>query len=89
MYWLASPCKSFSFSLSLLFTPHTSDESLAPPPLIQYGPANQTLVVGSTATFMCRSAGNPSPQIEWTKDGITLTTSNPRYLSWSSVNGLI
>ncbi|XP_030833475.1 roundabout homolog 1 isoform X2 [Strongylocentrotus purpuratus] len=55
------------------------DESLAPPPLIQYGPANQTLVVGSTATFMCRSAGNPSPQIEWTKDGIALTTSNPRF----------
>ncbi|XP_063960198.1 roundabout homolog 1-like [Lytechinus pictus] len=55
------------------------DESLAPPPIIQYGPANQTLLIGSTATFRCHSNGNPSPHIDWTKDGLTLSTTNPRF----------
>ncbi|XP_071487948.1 roundabout homolog 2-like [Diadema antillarum] len=55
-----------------------ADESMAPPPILRYGPANQTLVVGSVATFLCRSAGNPTPTIDWTKDGNTISYSSSR-----------
>lgn len=43
-----------------------------PPPIIQIGPTNQTLPKGSVALLSCRAAGNPAPEIKWTKDGASL-----------------
>ncbi|KAG5675348.1 hypothetical protein PVAND_005258 [Polypedilum vanderplanki] len=43
-----------------------------PPPIIKIGPTNQTLPKGSVATLLCRAAGNPTPEIKWSKDGAPL-----------------
>ncbi|CAH1404067.1 unnamed protein product [Nezara viridula] len=40
-----------------------------PPPVIIYGPANQTLPLKSVAVLTCRASGNPEPTIAWYKDG--------------------
>lgn len=45
-----------------------------PPPIIQIGPANQTLPTGSVAMLPCRAIGNPMPRIRWYKDGMPLQT---------------
>lgn len=45
-----------------------------PPPIIQIGPSNQTLPVGSVAILPCRAIGNPTPRIRWYKDGMPLQT---------------
>lgn len=38
------------------------------PPIILQGPANQTLVLGSSVWLPCRVIGNPQPNIQWKKD---------------------
>lgn len=47
-----------------------------PPPIIQIGPANQTLPKGSVATLPCRATGNPSPRIKWFHDGHAVQAGN-------------
>ncbi|XP_017959892.1 protein sax-3 isoform X1 [Drosophila navojoa] len=47
-----------------------------PPPIIQIGPANQTLSKGSVATMPCRATGNPTPRVKWFHDGYAVQTSN-------------
>uniref|UniRef100_A0A8C7Y1M7 Roundabout, axon guidance receptor, homolog 3 (Drosophila) n=1 Tax=Oryzias sinensis TaxID=183150 RepID=A0A8C7Y1M7_9TELE len=39
------------------------------PPIIRQGPANHTLAPGSTAQLHCHIIGNPTPSIQWEKDG--------------------
>nr|XP_003923602.1 roundabout homolog 3 isoform X1 [Saimiri boliviensis boliviensis] len=39
------------------------------PPVILQGPANQTLVLGSSVWLPCRVTGNPQPSVQWKKDG--------------------
>ncbi|KAG5861124.1 Roundabout-like protein 2, partial [Gonioctena quinquepunctata] len=49
-----------------------------PPPIIQIGPANQTLPLHSMVTLHCKASspeGDP-PKIRWLKDGGTLHSSN-------------
>lgn len=46
----------------------TSTEEV-PPPIIELGPANQTLPQKSTASLPCRAVGTPTPKINWHKDG--------------------
>ncbi|XP_055478213.1 roundabout homolog 3 isoform X5 [Psammomys obesus] len=38
------------------------------PPIILQGPANQTLVLGSSVWLPCRVTGNPQPNVQWKKD---------------------
>lgn len=45
-----------------------------PPPIIQIGPANQTLAIGNVAMLACRATGTPTPRIRWYKDGVPLQT---------------
>ncbi|XP_043641431.1 protein sax-3 isoform X2 [Drosophila teissieri] len=47
-----------------------------PPPIIQIGPANQTLPKGSVATLPCRATGNPSPRIKWFHNGHAVQAGN-------------
>uniref|UniRef100_A0A8C9P8M5 Roundabout homolog 3 n=1 Tax=Spermophilus dauricus TaxID=99837 RepID=A0A8C9P8M5_SPEDA len=39
------------------------------PPVILQGPANQTLILGSSVWLPCRVTGNPHPNVRWKKDG--------------------
>nr|XP_040141402.1 roundabout homolog 3 isoform X8 [Ictidomys tridecemlineatus] len=39
------------------------------PPVILQGPANQTLILGSSVWLPCRVTGNPQPNVRWKKDG--------------------
>lgn len=45
-----------------------------PPPIIQIGPTNQTLPMGSVAMLPCRAIGTPVPRVRWYKDGMPLQT---------------
>ncbi|XP_012288743.1 protein sax-3 [Orussus abietinus] len=43
-----------------------------PPPIIELGPANQTLPLKSMASFPCRAVGTPMPRVQWHKDGVLI-----------------
>ncbi|XP_022231889.2 protein sax-3 isoform X1 [Drosophila obscura] len=47
-----------------------------PPPIIQIGPANQTLSKGSVATLPCRATGTPNPRIKWFHNGYAVQPGN-------------
>lgn len=47
-----------------------------PPPIIELGPANQTLPVKSVATLPCRAVGTPTPKVHWHKDGVLIQLGN-------------
>ncbi|XP_014250865.1 roundabout homolog 2-like isoform X2 [Cimex lectularius] len=46
-----------------------------PPPIIEVGPANQTLPLHSLATLPCQAAGDPKPKVKWFKNGGQLASS--------------
>ncbi|KAF6206552.1 hypothetical protein GE061_017786 [Apolygus lucorum] len=46
-----------------------------PPPVISFGPANQTLPLKSVAAMNCRASGVPQPVITWYKDGSPVLSS--------------
>nr|CAI5851624.1 unnamed protein product [Callosobruchus analis] len=46
-----------------------------PPPVIIYGPVNQTLPIGSVALITCKAEGNPAPFISWYKGGVPVSSS--------------
>lgn len=41
-----------------------------PPPIIELGPANQTLPLKSVASLPCRAVGTPTPRVHWHKEGV-------------------
>lgn len=49
-----------------------------PPPVIDLGPANQTLPLETEATFRCVVRGQPPPVINWYKDHSPVLTLHPR-----------
>ncbi|XP_058268612.1 roundabout homolog 2-like isoform X2 [Hemibagrus wyckioides] len=49
-----------------------------PPPIIQHGPTNQTVAVGTLAVLGCRASGEPEPTVTWLKDGESLLAKEPR-----------
>ncbi|XP_053702998.1 roundabout homolog 3 isoform X2 [Synchiropus splendidus] len=48
------------------------------PPIIRQGPANHTLAPGSTAQLHCHIMGNPTPSIQWEKDGQRILANDGR-----------
>lgn len=68
-------------SLTFWFPQVTSVADL-PPPIVQIGPANQTLPLNSIATLPCQASSpeGEQPRIKWQKDGRPLQlASQPRY----------
>ena len=49
--------------------------SSPPPPVIEVGPANQTLPLGSPASLACSATQPPNLPLRWLKDGAPLTLS--------------
>jgi hypothetical protein len=49
-----------------------------PPPIVQIGPANQTLPLQSVAMLPCQAIGTPQPRIKWYKNGSPLISQGPR-----------
>lgn len=52
-----------------------SSQEDRPPPIIHYGPVNQTLPEGTNANLVCRASGTPSPIISWYLDGNPIMSS--------------
>lgn len=50
------------------------------PPIIRQGPANHTLAPGSTIQLHCHIMGNPTPSIQWEKDGRRILANDQRIL---------
>lgn len=50
------------------------------PPIIRQGPANQTLAPGSTIQLHCHIMGNPTPSIQWEKDGQRILGNDDRIM---------
>ncbi|XP_054281738.1 protein sax-3-like [Macrosteles quadrilineatus] len=55
----------------------TSPEHL-PPPVIELGPANQTLPLRTLAVLRCLATGSPPPIITWYKGGVPVTKGHDR-----------
>ncbi|CAI5454605.1 unnamed protein product [Caenorhabditis angaria] len=56
----------------------TGNTPAKPPPTIEYGHQNQTLMVGASALMPCQASGKPSPRILWFRDGSPIDTSDSR-----------
>ncbi len=53
-----------------------ADLTVVPPPTVTVQPANQTVVLGQTASFAAAASGNPTPTVQWqvsTNGGTTFT----------------
>ncbi|CAF98600.1 unnamed protein product [Tetraodon nigroviridis] len=65
-------CQAISVAGSILTKALLAVESTPSdhvPPIIRQGPANHTLAPGSTIQLHCHIMGNPTPSIQWEKDG--------------------
>ncbi|XP_046420338.1 roundabout homolog 2-like [Neodiprion virginianus] len=68
-HYVCSAISQAGASTATVFLEVTSAEE-TPPPIIELGPANQTLQLQSTASLPCRVVGTPTPRIHWHKDGV-------------------
>lgn len=57
----------------------TSELDNRPPPIITYGPQNQTLPLSTVAMMPCAAIGDPPPTVRWLMHGRPVpTTTDPR-----------
>ncbi|XP_044580244.1 protein sax-3-like isoform X1 [Cotesia glomerata] len=67
-HYVCSAISQAGASTATVFLQVTPLEEV-PPPIIELGPANQTLPLKSTAYLPCRAVGTPTPRVHWHKDG--------------------
>ena len=55
--------------------------NIFPPPIIEHGPQNQTLMLNDMAMLPCRVIGRITPEVTWLHDGklIDFDESNSRF----------
>lgn len=63
-YFICSALSVAGSATARVFLQVTSPDEI-PPPIIEIGPANQTLPKESVAMLPCRSTGNPKPKVRW------------------------
>ncbi|XP_075749831.1 protein sax-3 isoform X2 [Rhipicephalus microplus] len=75
-------CSALSMVGSTMAKGHLEVTAIAdlPPPIIQLGPANQTLPVHTTAQLPCEAAGTPKPVVQWLYNGSPLNYEERRRL---------
>ncbi|XP_046817776.1 roundabout homolog 2-like isoform X2 [Vespa crabro] len=74
-HYVCSAISQAGASTATVFLQVMSAEDI-PPPIIELGPANQTLPVKSVATLPCRAVGTPTPKVHWHKDGVLIQLGN-------------
>jgi len=82
-------CSALSAAGSLSAKAYLEVRSLdnLPPPLIDFGPTNQTLPLHTPATLPCQSSGTPEPEVQWYKNSNPLTL-QPPYIAVDNVGTL-
>ncbi|XP_039313899.1 protein sax-3 isoform X2 [Solenopsis invicta] len=68
-HYVCSAISQAGASTATVFLQVTSIEE-TPPPIIELGPANQTLPLKSVASLPCRAVGTPTPRVHWHKEGV-------------------
>lgn len=74
-YYICSALSVAGSSTARVFLQVTSSDEI-PPPIIEIGPANQTLPKGSVAMLPCRSTGNPKPKVKWLYENAPIQLNN-------------
>ncbi|KAK0079139.1 hypothetical protein PV325_001681 [Microctonus aethiopoides] len=74
-HYVCSAISQAGASTATVFLQITPIEEV-PPPIIELGPANQTLPVKTTAYLPCRAVGTPTPRVQWHKDGVLVSLSS-------------
>ncbi|XP_023247283.1 roundabout homolog 1-like, partial [Copidosoma floridanum] len=67
-HYVCSAISQVGATTATVFLSVASTEEV-PPPIIELGPANQTLLLKSSASLPCRAVGTPTPKINWHKNG--------------------
>lgn len=68
-HYVCSAISQAGASTATVFLQVASAEEV-PPPIIEIGPANQTLSPKSVASLPCRAVGTPTLRVHWHKDGV-------------------
>lgn len=63
---------------ALTVADETAYEQHRLPPVIEYGPANQTLPYSSIGNLVCAATGSPQPAIAWYKDDSPVSADGAR-----------
>merc|ERR1719471_1522096 len=68
-------CSAFSVAGSIATKAYLEVTAMAdePPPIIDIGPANQTLPVNTLAILPCEASGSPTPSVSWEKNGESIS----------------
>ncbi|UYV79721.1 ROBO1 [Cordylochernes scorpioides] len=71
-------CSAISPVGSVMARAFLEVQALQPPPILRFGPEDQTLPLHGAARLPCESTGNPTPVVRWYFNSATLATNNPR-----------
>ncbi|XP_055700087.1 roundabout homolog 2 isoform X1 [Phlebotomus papatasi] len=78
-YFVCSALSVAGSATTRAFLQVTSVDDI-PPPIIQIGPSNQTLPLGSATLMPCQAIGTPPPTIKWYKDGMAMAAGQRNFM---------